>query len=184
MWLLNKKTIILELPKLTYKCWEEIKWVIRFDFWEEKVKADKITIWLNRKITTTWLDLSDWVKVNNRRRYNFLLETNLSGKWEYSKEEIPFNFIVPNNAVANDISFEKILNKIPKAFRTIAEILVDMLIPNMRKKYSFEVIARLDIPWGIDITERVAININSDLVENKIHATKKEENEESEFIID
>lgn len=162
MWFLNKKTILLDLEKLSYKTWDEVKWTLKFDFWEEVVKADKITIWLNRKISSRWVSAWNWVNNNSRREYDYLLETNLFWKWEYTKEEIPFNFIIPHNAVLDDISFDKILQKIPISLRSIAEIVIDMFAPNMRKQYSFEIVARVDIPWAIDITEKVAINIISD----------------------
>ena len=176
MWFLNKKTIILDLPKLSYKCGEEVNWKIRFDFWTEKVKADKIIIGLNRNIISNWIKIWEWVSVKTNRKYNYILETNLLWKWEYTKEEIPFRFIIPNNAVPDNVSFDKLLNKIPKAFRSIIEILIDMFMPNMRKRYSFEIIARIDIPWAIDITETVAINISWDLATNTT-ATNNTNNE-------
>jgi hypothetical protein len=37
-----------------------------------------------------------------------------------------------------------------------------MIAPNMRKQYSFNIIARVDIPWGIDITEKVLVNIDNE----------------------
>jgi len=188
MWFLNKKTILLDLPKLTYKCWEEVNWVIKFNFGEEKIKADKITIWLNREISSNSMDISNWVNRSTNKRYDFLLETNLMWKWEYTKEEIPFKFVIPFNAIQDDISFDKILNKIPKTFRSIAEILIVMIVPNMRKRYTFSIIARIDIPWAIDITEKVAINIINDeknITDNSI-SNKIENNEEKntdDFII-
>ncbi|MDQ7009579.1 MAG: hypothetical protein Q9M94_04790 [Candidatus Gracilibacteria bacterium] len=162
MGIFNKKTILLELSKLTYKCGEEVTGTMKFDFAEDKIKADKITIGLNRIISSTSINLDNGDNISKNNRYNFLLETNLMGKGEYSKEEIPFKFIIPLNAIGDEISFDKILNKIPKALRSIAEILLDMFMPSMRKKYSFEIIARIDIPWAIDITEKVAINITND----------------------
>lgn len=162
MWFLNKKSILIDLPKLTYKCWEEVQWVMKFDFGEEKVKTDKITIWLNRTISSNWINTNDWVGVSNNKNFSYLHETTLMWKWEYNKEEIPFKFIIPTNSIPDEISFDKILNKIPKSLRSIAEILIDMFMPNMRKKYSFSIIARIDIPWAIDITEKIAINITND----------------------
>ena len=162
MWFLNKKTIIVKLDKLTYKLWDEVKWSINFDFWEEIVKADKITIWLIRKSSSRWISTWAWISTNSSREYQTLLETNLLAKWEYNKEMIDFNFIIPNNAVPQAASFDKLLDKIPKWLRSFAEIAIDMFLPNMREKYSFEVIWRLDIPWAIDITERVSINIVND----------------------
>jgi hypothetical protein len=43
----------------------------------------------------------------------------------------------------------------------MAEMLLDMFMPNMRKKYSFYIVARIDIPWAIDITEKININITN-----------------------
>jgi len=137
MWLLNKKTIILNLEKLSYNTWDEVKWTIEFDFWEDIIKADKITIWLNRKISSNSLKIWNWISSHSSNQYNYLLETNILAKWEYIKEKIPFNFIIPNNSIQDDISFSKILEKIPKWLRPIAEILIDMFAPNMRKRYSY-----------------------------------------------
>lgn len=162
MWFLNNKTIILDLEKLSYKRWEEVKWIIKFDFWEEIIKADRISVWLNRKMKSNNLNLSKWVNSSSQTQYNFLLDTSLLGKWEYKKEEIPFNFIIPQNAIMNEISFSKLLEKIPESFRSIAEIIIDMIVPNMRRSYSFEIVARIDIPWAIDITETVEIAILQD----------------------
>jgi hypothetical protein len=82
--------------------------------------------------------------------------------------------VIPFNAIQDDISFEKLLNKIPKSFRSIAEIILDMVAPSMRKKYSFKIIARIDIPWAIDITEEVSININGNI--NNISTNINKEN--------
>jgi len=63
-----------------------------------------------------------------------------------------------------------------------------MIVPNMRKRYTFSIIARIDIPWAIDITEKVAINIINDeknITDNSI-SNKIENNEEKntdDFII-
>jgi len=174
MWLFNKKTIILDLPKLTYKCWEEVRWNIKFDFWDEKVKADKITIGLIRTTNNNSISVSEWVKAWHKVRYEYLLETNLLWKGEYSKEEIPFTFIIPYNAIPDDISFDMLLSKIPKGFRKYAEILIDMFLPNMRKRYSFKITARIDIPWAVDIRETVAINVIPDTEDKKENNIKKE----------
>lgn len=161
MWFLNKKSIIIDLPKLTYRCWEEVKWIMKFDFGEEKVKTDKINIWLNRTISSNWIKTGSSVGVSSEKHFTFLHKTTLMWEWEYSKEEIPFNFIIPTNAIPDEISFDKILNKIPKSLRSMAEMLLDMFMPNMRKKYSFYIVARIDIPWAIDITEKININITN-----------------------
>lgn len=157
---LNNKTILLKLDKLTYNRWEEVTWVIEFDFWEESIKADKITIWLNRKIISKNINTSDWMHYSSNTQYNYLFENSLLANWEYKKETIPFNFIIPQNAIVDhELSFDKLLNKIPSFLRTIIEILINILNPNMKNRYSFDVIARIDIPWAVDITQEVQINV-------------------------
>ncbi len=151
MWIFNNKSIIIELEKLSFKVWDEVNWNIMFDFDDEYIKARNIKVSLIREY--------HW-NSNNKNKYTYLEEITLKNEWEYNKEEIPFNFIIPKDSFWSNISldFSKLIDKLPSVIKKIINTIWTII--KFNNKYTFEVVARIDIPWWIDIKSSKSINID------------------------
>ena len=160
-WLFNSdKNIIIELDKLNYKEWEIISGKIKFDFWDEKVKANNISIWLVRETKSTSMS-EDWVNTSTTK--TFLSEDILASKWEYSSWEYEFKLAVPVWANWAKVNIDWIADNISNwTMKNIVNVVADTFWDFVWNKYLFYVVARIDIPWAIDITTKKNINIIED----------------------
>jgi len=166
MWILNTdKNIILELEKLTFHPWEVVKGKVKFDFWDEKIKADRIAIQLVKNASSSNINFSQnsISYKKNTKKYHNIVNKTLAWKGEYSKEEFNFSFVLPSNILPQSLDIEWLLAKfnVPKNFANVLVTLFNFLGNKSKIIYDFKIVARIDIPWWIDITESVNINIEN-----------------------
>lgn len=157
--LFQSKQIFIQISEFNYIPGQEITGHIHFDFGEEMVKASGITLSLFRKkhgYTT------------NNGQHDFvenISSVTLAPNGEYSKWDFPFRLIIPANAITTTKqSFSaKLVEQVPVQFRSLAQIGANIFFGSSQKleKESFYLEARMDIPWGVDITEKIVIGITA-----------------------
>jgi hypothetical protein len=167
MWILNlDKSVQLNLNKNTFFPWEIVKWNVSFDFWLEKIKVDKIFI-IFRKIRKVEKEVmtQNGISYHTEYRTFTIFNKTLKWKWEYNIENINFDFQIPKNILPRTWIFDKKLSqfleklKIKWTLKNIIELAISFF---MRTDYwipTFEVEARLDIPWAKDIYDIRTIEI-------------------------
>jgi len=168
MWLLNlDKKVKLSLKKENYIPGEIVKWTVSFEFWLEAQKIDKIFVNFRKKIISETKTYSNWsYSYSDRTEYTTILNKVLKWKWEYRNEFLDFEFRIPNNIIPKvsqfDKKLEEILNKlkIKWIFRNIVELMFSFLLVSWKQSIpTFEIEARLDIPWGKDVKTVKQIDI-------------------------
>lgn len=168
MWLLNlNKKVNITLNKTDYLAWEIIKWNVNFEFWLDKLDMNKIFVIFRKKIITEIKTYRNWSYSYDRNtKYTTISEKILKEKWEYKNESLDFEFKIPNNIIPQISTFDKKLKDILKKlkikwiFANIIELIFSYLIVSRWAKVpTFEIEARLDIPWWKDITTKKQIEI-------------------------
>lgn len=150
MWLFWWNKIEITLDKLSYNVWETISWTVKYDFGEKVVKADKFTVSLIR--TEEKYYQNDWNK-NHDTQHILIAWVTLDQKWEFSKDEKTFSFQVPSNAVPQFAN-----NLLPEWISSVLNLFTWNFPKAPVYKYYLE--ARFDIPWAIDKTEKINLNIS------------------------
>lgn len=157
MSLFQTHKIFIKTDALTYKPGEEIHGTISFDFGSDSLHANTLTVSLFRS-TDRGYNTSN----NPQSRYieENISEISLLGEWDYTKNEIPFSLMIPANAVEGKTdAASRLVDMVPEQFRSLASIGANLLIGHSRNIVSFYILVRLDIPWAVDVTEKLVINI-------------------------
>lgn len=155
MSLFQPKQIFIQISELNYIPGQEITGNVHFDFGEEVVKANGITLSLFRK-------KHGYRTSNGQHDYTENISSvTLAPNGEYSKWDFPFHLIVPANAITTrKESFSaKLLEQVPVQFRSLAQIGANIFLGSSQKleTESFYLEARMDIPWGVDVTEQIVV---------------------------
>jgi len=151
--MIGKGKIEIAIPKTSFNPGEIISGIATLML-KKTTKARRLSISFigDQKITE---HRGTSTSTKNIRIYEF--EQHLDGKKEYTEGAYPFEIKIPA-----DILEQEKKPQIPQpggkvgAVLTIARTLAGIEIT---KRTSWYLIARLDIPWGTDITEKVQITI-------------------------
>lgn len=171
MWLFQSHTVLIELDSLTYKQWDEVKWRLHFDFWEEVIKADKISIALIRDEShssiSSNINVGQWWVSGGKsywstKRSTKVFSQDIAWSWEYTKESFPFHFVLPSNLVKKTASMDVLVSKIPEKYRETARSFLEIALSFFSKvpKKDFKLEARIDIPWAKDIVNKANVRID------------------------
>ena len=168
MWLLNlDKKVNLTLNKENFVPWEIVKGTVSFDFWIEKVKLNNVSITLKKIIKKEVKTYSNWSYSysTETQTYN-IYSKKLKWEWEYNIENIDFEFQIPINIFPRTWNFAQKLDdflnklKIKGIFKDLIKLFISSLFINVNTEIpSFEIEARLDIPWGKDVVSVKQIDI-------------------------
>ncbi len=156
MWLLNlDKKVKIILDKNNYLEGDIVKWKVSFDFWNEKLKMNKIFITFRQKTIIERKVYENW-SYNYRKNinYNNILQKVLKNSGEYNKENLNFEFTIPNNLLYNNLNIQLKIKNLFKKYKIplfLFDLLKIFLFSTTFNQSIYEIEARLDIPWGKDI---------------------------------
>jgi len=145
----GKKEIEIFLEKYNYSLGENIGGKISLKLNKPtKAKALKVGLIGERLITETGRTTDGKISSHQRKEYVFNFEMPLDGEKEYSQGEYNFEIKIPTNISQN----------LPGGLAGDLLKTVQILAGNKSNVYWY-IIAKLDIPMGIDVSNRIQINI-------------------------
>jgi len=144
----GKKQIEVIIEKYNFSPGESIKGIIKLALNKPThAKALKVGL-IGERLTNTTRVQSGTVRPEQRKEYVFNFEMPLDGEKEYSQGEYNFEIKIPTNISQN----------LPGGLAGDLLKTVQILAGNKSNIYWY-VIAKLDIPMGIDVSNRIQINI-------------------------
>ena len=94
----------------------------------------------------------------DKGKFDFLKEEiKVDGKKEYDIDIYPFEIKIPENVLLKAKNWK---DQIPALKLTKDLLDSDIIKPNWHEEYKWYIEARLDIPMGRDVKERVEINVD------------------------
>lgn len=154
----SKLTLILE--KYNYTAGETItgKLILSSD---TPVKTEWIRINLlgERKNKTTTFSTRD-ISQNSSHMYFYNQSITILPAWEYLHEELPFSYHIPQDIIRDEWGFFEKLGNLPAWALLILNLLLSYTrLTTPKPVYQFTVTWVVDIPWGIDLREKTAIEV-------------------------
>jgi len=153
--MIGKGKIDIAIPKTNFNPGEVISGIATLTM-KKPAKARRFTISLIGEQKITGMDTSRSRTTRTVRIYDF--EQQLDGEKEYKEGGVyPFEIKIPEDVLEQQKmpQMPQLEGKLGIAL-SIAQSLAGM---GITKRTSWYLIARLDIPWGTDIKERVQITI-------------------------
>lgn len=159
MSLLSSNKLIIQLDKPSYKPWEIIHGKVSCAF-SENVKIDSLSLTLigEKKYTNYSIGWSGWASYSTSKHIFFNERKTLLGPWEYSSQEVTFEFMIPETILPKKFwGFWK-LGNLPEWVSTLLNILIAFKwMGGPQHTLAFSLNAKADIPWGIDLTENIYV---------------------------
>lgn len=127
------------------------------------IKADGVSVWLLWVNKQDSISISTWsISQSKSRQYFFNQSIKIKWPGEYTSEKIPFTYTIPVSILPKKYGgIEKLWN-LPEWAITLLNVVIQLLWARQSQNYmvpEFTLIARIDIPWWIDITESIPILI-------------------------
>ncbi len=168
MSLLSNNKIIIHLDSYTFVPGDTIRGNLEI-VCSEPVKADWLSIGLNGAYRQNKISITSSMGVHseNSTRYFFSQKITLLGPGEYMSQIVPFAYSIPSGILPKRAGLFDSLWNLPPWALTLLNILMSLIrLEQSQSMPEFTLEARIDIPWGIDITERIPVSIEQKQAEN------------------
>lgn len=152
--------LTLTLEKYNYTAGETItgKFILSSDT-PVKTEGIRINLLGERKNKTTTFSTRD-ISQNSSHTYFYNQSITILPAWEYTYQELPFSYHIPQDIIRDEWGFFEKLGNLPSWALLILNLLLSYTrLTTPRFVYQFTVTWIVDIPWGIDLKEKTAIEI-------------------------
>lgn len=168
MSLLSNNKIIIHLDSYAFVAGDTIRGNLEI-VCSEPVKADGVSIGLNgtHRQNNISISYSGGMGSENSVRYFFSQKITLLWPGEYTSQMVPFTYSIPSGILPKRAGLFDNLWDLPPWALTLLNILMSLIrLQQSQSMPEFTLEARIDIPWGIDITERIPVSIEQKPAEN------------------
>ncbi len=147
---LGKGNIEISLEKYNFSPQDTIKGKVSLKL-KKPVNAKQLRlVFVGEKITSSRRSTGSGSQKSTRRDYIHRFEMPLDGEKEYSGGEYPFEIKIPGDVLQNGPEPEGALGEAVKVMKFLG---------GQSTRIDWYLKASLDVPMGLDVTEKIQINV-------------------------